>query len=75
MMVIGDGLEFGVHDSAGSCQWRKEGVVVLDTILLHGQDKLQWRQLPKEFGPWMTVYRAIGAHKAWDRVLMVLRPV
>jgi putative transposase len=49
---------------------------VLDAILYGVKTGCQWRQLPKEFGPWMTVYshyRRMKQRQSWDRVLTVLR--
>lgn len=49
---------------------------VLEAILYGVKTSCQWRQLPKEFGPWMTVYwhyRRMKERQSWDQVLTVLR--
>lgn len=49
---------------------------IIDAILYLTKTGCQWRQLPSEFGPWMTVYshhRRMRQRGTWDRVLKTLR--
>lgn len=49
---------------------------VVDAILYVVKTGCQWRQLPREFGVWMTVYshwRRMRERGAWDLALRVLR--
>lgn len=49
---------------------------VIDAILYLVKTGCQWRQLPREFGPWETVYshyRRMRLRGTWDRVVTILR--
>lgn len=49
---------------------------VIDALLYVVKTGCQWRQLPREFGHWMTIYshyRRLRERGIWDRMLTVLR--
>ena len=53
-----------------------ENIDFLDAILYIAENGCKWRALPKEFGPWHTIYtrmRRWAKNDVWPRVLEALK--
>ena len=53
-----------------------ENIVFLNAILYIAENGCKWRKLPKEFGPWFTIYRRMrrwADNGVWTRVLEALQ--
>ncbi len=53
-----------------------ENIDFLNAILYVAENGCKWRKLPKEFGPWHTIYmkmRCWADNKVWPRVLEALK--